>query len=245
MLYQHAGWFSQGQVGNAAVFEFRSSESPQEPLQTQPCQQIRYNSENTQTRQRHRLWLQTQTQFAPWWWIGPQSLHLTLLTAEGVSSCRSWARRCGGDQEASVLQHNRLECKCLHGEKNASFLCRFYPHVTFIFPLLQQKLFRREIHPPFKPAAGRPDDTFYFDSEFTTKTPRGSSSCFSSLSRAWLNGSHQRLFLLCLRLSRSSSQCQRPSALQRVQLCGHNRRRHSAGPQHNSSGAHTDTHTRL
>uniref|UniRef100_A0A3Q3WZ13 non-specific serine/threonine protein kinase n=1 Tax=Mola mola TaxID=94237 RepID=A0A3Q3WZ13_MOLML len=35
------------------------------------------------------------------------------------------------------------------------------------------KLFRREIHPPFKPAAGRPDDTFYFDSEFTAKTPRG------------------------------------------------------------------------
>uniref|UniRef100_A0A4W6G285 non-specific serine/threonine protein kinase n=1 Tax=Lates calcarifer TaxID=8187 RepID=A0A4W6G285_LATCA len=36
------------------------------------------------------------------------------------------------------------------------------------------KLYRREIHPPFKPAAGRPDDTFYFDSEFTAKTPRDS-----------------------------------------------------------------------
>ncbi|TKS87352.1 Ribosomal protein S6 kinase alpha-3 [Collichthys lucidus] len=36
------------------------------------------------------------------------------------------------------------------------------------------KLFRREIHPPFKPAAGRPDDTFYFDPEFTAKTPRDS-----------------------------------------------------------------------
>ncbi|KAM9774767.1 ribosomal protein S6 kinase alpha-3 [Syngnathus typhle] len=35
------------------------------------------------------------------------------------------------------------------------------------------KLFRREIPPPFKPAAGRPDDTFYFDPEFTAKTPRG------------------------------------------------------------------------
>uniref|UniRef100_A0A8C7KZC2 non-specific serine/threonine protein kinase n=1 Tax=Oncorhynchus kisutch TaxID=8019 RepID=A0A8C7KZC2_ONCKI len=34
------------------------------------------------------------------------------------------------------------------------------------------KLFRRELHPPFKPASGRPDDTIYFDSEFTAKTPR-------------------------------------------------------------------------
>ncbi|XP_031698273.1 ribosomal protein S6 kinase alpha-3-like isoform X2 [Anarrhichthys ocellatus] len=36
------------------------------------------------------------------------------------------------------------------------------------------KLFRRELPPPFKPAAGRPDDTFYFDPEFTAKTPRDS-----------------------------------------------------------------------
>ncbi|XP_067290482.1 ribosomal protein S6 kinase alpha-3 isoform X1 [Pseudorasbora parva] len=36
------------------------------------------------------------------------------------------------------------------------------------------KLFRREIHPPFKPATGRPDDTFYFDPEFTAKTPKDS-----------------------------------------------------------------------
>ncbi|KAG7314979.1 hypothetical protein KOW79_022282 [Hemibagrus wyckioides] len=36
------------------------------------------------------------------------------------------------------------------------------------------KLFRREVKPPFKPAIGRPDDTVYFDSEFTAKTPRDS-----------------------------------------------------------------------
>uniref|UniRef100_H3A9Q1 non-specific serine/threonine protein kinase n=1 Tax=Latimeria chalumnae TaxID=7897 RepID=H3A9Q1_LATCH len=35
------------------------------------------------------------------------------------------------------------------------------------------KLYRRETPPPFKPATGRPDDTFYFDSEFTAKTPKG------------------------------------------------------------------------
>ncbi|KAL4624708.1 ribosomal protein S6 kinase alpha-3 isoform X1 [Arapaima gigas] len=36
------------------------------------------------------------------------------------------------------------------------------------------KLFRREIQPPFKPATARPDDTFYFDPEFTAKTPKDS-----------------------------------------------------------------------
>ncbi|XP_030058118.1 ribosomal protein S6 kinase alpha-3 isoform X1 [Microcaecilia unicolor] len=36
------------------------------------------------------------------------------------------------------------------------------------------KLYRREIQPPFKPATGRPDDTFYFDPEFTAKTPKDS-----------------------------------------------------------------------
>uniref|UniRef100_A0A3B3Q1Y4 non-specific serine/threonine protein kinase n=1 Tax=Paramormyrops kingsleyae TaxID=1676925 RepID=A0A3B3Q1Y4_9TELE len=36
------------------------------------------------------------------------------------------------------------------------------------------KLFRGEIPPPFKPASGRPEDTFYFDPEFTTKTPKDS-----------------------------------------------------------------------
>uniref|UniRef100_A0A4W4H356 non-specific serine/threonine protein kinase n=1 Tax=Electrophorus electricus TaxID=8005 RepID=A0A4W4H356_ELEEL len=36
------------------------------------------------------------------------------------------------------------------------------------------KLFRREINPPFKPVSGRADDTLYFDTEFTAKTPRDS-----------------------------------------------------------------------
>ncbi|KAG8588705.1 hypothetical protein GDO81_006068 [Engystomops pustulosus] len=36
------------------------------------------------------------------------------------------------------------------------------------------KLFRREISPPFKPAVTQPDDTYYFDTEFTSRTPRDS-----------------------------------------------------------------------
>lgn len=36
------------------------------------------------------------------------------------------------------------------------------------------KLYRREVQPPFKPASGKPDDTFCFDPEFTAKTPKDS-----------------------------------------------------------------------
>lgn len=36
------------------------------------------------------------------------------------------------------------------------------------------KLFRREIKPPFKPVVAKPDDTAYFDSEFTSRTPKDS-----------------------------------------------------------------------
>ncbi|XP_040280184.1 ribosomal protein S6 kinase alpha-1 isoform X3 [Bufo bufo] len=36
------------------------------------------------------------------------------------------------------------------------------------------KLYRREISPPFKPAVAQPDDTYYFDKEFTSRTPKDS-----------------------------------------------------------------------
>ena len=43
-------------------------------------------------------------------------------------------------------------------------------------------LYRRELTPPFKPAVSRVmDDTFYFDTEFTSKTPKGRSNLFSDL----------------------------------------------------------------
>lgn len=37
-------------------------------------------------------------------------------------------------------------------------------------------LYKKEIKPPFKPAVSQEDDAFYFDSEFTCKTPKGNVS---------------------------------------------------------------------
>ncbi|KAF3836417.1 hypothetical protein F7725_028975 [Dissostichus mawsoni] len=62
------------------------------------------------------------------------------------------------------------------------------------------KLFRREIPPPFKPAAGRPDDTFYFDPEFTAKTPRDSPGVPPSAN------AHQLFRGFSFQLHRSTSQ---------------------------------------
>lgn len=44
---------------------------------------------------------------------------------------------------------------------------------SFFATIDWDKLLRKEIQPPFKPAVSRADDAFYFDKEFTSKTPRG------------------------------------------------------------------------
>ncbi|XP_032900966.1 ribosomal protein S6 kinase alpha-1 isoform X2 [Amblyraja radiata] len=45
---------------------------------------------------------------------------------------------------------------------------------TFFANIDWNKLYRRELKPPFRPAVARPDDTFYFDPEFTERTPKDS-----------------------------------------------------------------------
>lgn len=52
--------------------------------------------------------------------------------------------------------------------KNAPLnYCNYFVYKTF------QKLIRKECKPPFKPAVRRTDDAYYFDKEFTSKTPKG------------------------------------------------------------------------
>lgn len=48
-----------------------------------------------------------------------------------------------------------------------------WPLACSALSLSLQKLYRKEIKPPFKPAVGRPEDTFHFDPEFTARTPTG------------------------------------------------------------------------
>ena len=53
-----------------------------------------------------------------------------------------------------------------------------------------KKLVAREVQPPFKPVVNRVDDAFYFDTEFTSRTPKGISSkmfCFLKVFLGTLN----------------------------------------------------------
>ena len=58
-------------------------------------------------------------------------------------------------------------------------LCFLIFLMCFSFSFECQKLYSKELKPPFKPAAGRADDAFYFDPEFTSKTPQG--TCFNMI----------------------------------------------------------------
>lgn len=60
---------------------------------------------------------------------------------------------------------------------------------SFFSTINWEKLFNKEIEPPYKPAVSRVDDAFYFDSEYTSRTPKGNAKVFVNL---------------CLRLSRFS-----------------------------------------
>lgn len=82
----------------------------------------------------------------------------------------AWAARAGLPR-ARVCIACALGLSPLHGAHSRLWGCsgNRNAHPTF------QKLYRREIKPPFKPAVAQPDDTFYFDTEFTSRTPKGAS----------------------------------------------------------------------
>lgn len=71
----------------------------------------------------------------------------------------------GGVCEACLLPRGRLCCP-----RRLPQVVRGPQRPVLLSP---QKLYRKEIKPPFKPAVGRPEDTFHFDPEFTARTPTG------------------------------------------------------------------------
>lgn len=104
-----------------------------------------------------------------------------------------WIRWSRGNQTPFILHDNWLECKIiLQITASSSIIDSSSPPIKAECKKQQlynhfQKLFRREIKPPFQPAVARPDDTFYFDSEFTSRTPKGERSYLwsvNSLSRS-------------------------------------------------------------
>jgi len=62
-------------------------------------------------------------------------------------------------------------CACLTGA-GTNGVEDLKSHVFFA-TINWEKLVKRQIVPPFKPVASRVDDAFYFDKQFTSKTPKG------------------------------------------------------------------------
>lgn len=97
----------------------------------------------------------------------------------GKPTC-TWMFRTFFRFEWQVTWHwDRLKQQSALCALNHDFVKLFFS-VTFVicvtrnfFISIWQKLFKKELKPPFKPAAGRADDAFYFDPEFTSKTPQG------------------------------------------------------------------------
>ena len=56
-----------------------------------------------------------------------------------------------------------------HGEHGIEDIKRH----TFFATINWDKLLKRQVVPPFKPVGSRVDEAFYFDKQFTSKTPRG------------------------------------------------------------------------
>lgn len=137
------------------------------------------------------------------WAGGTPSSHSRRSQAPACAlSCRCRQRWRGGDQTPPFLRHHRLEREWPRGPRctqgwggraggtPAAWLApevagdpsptwaprslRSRPASHGLGPVSPpQKLYRREIKPPFKPAVGRPEDTFHFDPEFTARTPTG------------------------------------------------------------------------
>ena len=56
---------------------------------------------------------------------------------------------------------------------------------AFFATINWDKLFKREVTPPFKPVVGRVDEAFYFDTEFTSRTPKGGLWCVRQAQAEW------------------------------------------------------------
>ncbi|XP_029799128.1 ribosomal protein S6 kinase alpha-2 [Suricata suricatta] len=94
-----------------------------------------------------------------------------------VSSSRPSFSACitQGRQEGVIFGEPGTPCGSCHPTTGAGLdgVEEIKRHPFFV-TIDWNKLYRKEIKPPFKPAVGRPEDTFHFDPEFTARTPTDS-----------------------------------------------------------------------
>ncbi|KAG8583128.1 hypothetical protein GDO81_008290 [Engystomops pustulosus] len=130
------------------------------------CGTIEYMAPEVVNRKGH-------TQSADWWSFG-------VLMFEMLTGTLPFQGKDRKETMALILKPNALSRALISKESPINRLGAGIDGVeeikrhSFFLTIDWNKLYRKEIRPPFKPAVGRPDDTFHFDPEYTSRTPTDS-----------------------------------------------------------------------
>ncbi|RMC12675.1 hypothetical protein DUI87_10199 [Hirundo rustica rustica] len=159
------------------------------------CGTIEYMAPEVVNRRGH-------TQSADWWSFGVLMFEMLTgsLPFQGKDRKETMAlilkAKLGMPQFLSIEAQSLLRALFKRNPSNRLGTCAFDQDIRYVLPALAggagfdgveeikrhpffvtidwNKLYRKEIKPPFKPAVGRPEDTFHFDPEFTSRTPTDS-----------------------------------------------------------------------
>uniref|UniRef100_A0A8C6KSR2 non-specific serine/threonine protein kinase n=1 Tax=Nothobranchius furzeri TaxID=105023 RepID=A0A8C6KSR2_NOTFU len=121
------------------------------------CGTVEYMAPEVVNRRGH-------TQSADWWSLG-------VLMFEMLTGTLPFQGKDRNETMNMILNDSGEENSLLTGRNLQRILAQ---GLGFSCMQVHPFLCRRELQPPFKPAAGKPDDTFCFDPEFTAKTPKDS-----------------------------------------------------------------------
>uniref|UniRef100_A0A2K5V2F0 Ribosomal protein S6 kinase n=1 Tax=Macaca fascicularis TaxID=9541 RepID=A0A2K5V2F0_MACFA len=130
------------------------------------CGTIEYMAPEVVNRRGH-------TQSADWWSFGVLMFEMLTgsLPFQGKDRKETMALILLGMLQFLSALFKRNPCNRLGAGIDGVEEIKRHP---FFVTIDWNKLFRKEIKPPFKPAVGRPEDTFHFDPEFTARTPTDS-----------------------------------------------------------------------
>ncbi|XP_011496245.1 PREDICTED: ribosomal protein S6 kinase 2 beta [Ceratosolen solmsi marchali] len=162
--------------GHIALTDFGLSKQPLDDTQTYSfCGTVEYMAPEIVNRKGHSF-------AADWWSFGV--LMFEMLTGampfQGANRKETMTQilkaKLGMPQEISPEAQSLLRVLFKRNPVNRlgfKGIDEIKKHI-FFQTIDWQKLYKKEIKPPFKPAVSQEDDAFYFDSEFTCKTPKDS-----------------------------------------------------------------------
>ncbi|XP_008208483.1 ribosomal protein S6 kinase 2 beta [Nasonia vitripennis] len=162
--------------GHIALTDFGLSKQPLDDTQTYSfCGTVEYMAPEIVNRKGHSF-------AADWWSFGVLMFEMLTgaLPFQGANRKETMTQilkaKLGMPQEISPEAQALLRVLFKRNPANrlgSNGIDEIKNHI-FFETIDWNKLYKKEIKPPFKPAVSQEDDAFYFDNEFTCKTPRDS-----------------------------------------------------------------------